>query len=112
MTGRNFDPLIGRAFIADGVATSIAALGGGTGVTTYAENMGVMAVTKVYATIVFVVAGCFAILLGFSPKFGALILTLPPAVIGGLALVVFGLIAATAGASGCSIASISRDPAT
>ena len=97
MTGRNFDPLIGRAFIADGVATSIAALGGGTGVTTYAENMGVMAVTKVYATIVFVVAGCFAILLGFSPKFGALILTLPSAVIGGLALVVFGLIAATAG---------------
>ncbi len=97
MTGRNFDPLIGRAFLADGVATSIAAFGGGTGVTTYAENMGVMAVTRVYATIVFVVAGCFAILLGFSPKFGALILTLPPAVIGGLALVVFGLIAATAG---------------
>ena len=58
MTGRNFDSLIGRAFIADGVATSVAALGGGTGVTTYAENMGVMAVTKVYATIVFVVAGC------------------------------------------------------
>jgi len=97
MTGRNFDSLIGRAFIADGVATMVSTLGGGTGVTTYAENMGVMAVTRVYSTLVFVVAACVALLLGFSPKFGALILTLPVPVIGGLALVVFGLIAATGG---------------
>ncbi|MCA0424808.1 MAG: NCS2 family nucleobase:cation symporter [Proteobacteria bacterium] len=97
MTGRNMDPLIGRAFMADGVATMISGAGGGTGVTTYAENMGVMAVTRVYSTLVFVAAGCIAILLGFSPKFGALIGTIPVAVLGGLAVVVFGLIAATAG---------------
>jgi uracil-xanthine permease len=97
MTGRDFDPLLGRAFLADGLATIIAGFGGGTGVTTYAENMGVMAVTRVFSTLVFVVAGCVALILGFSPKFGALILTLPGPVIGGLALVVFGLIAATAG---------------
>lgn len=97
MTGRNFDPLMGRAFIADGIATVVSGSGGGTGVTTYAENMGVMAVTRIYSTLVFVVAALVALLLGFSPKFGALILTLPVPVIGGLALVVFGLIAATGG---------------
>jgi uracil-xanthine permease len=97
MTGRDFDPLLGRAFFADGLATIIAGFGGGTGVTTYAENMGVMAVTRVFSTLVFVVAGIVAFILGFSPKFGALILTLPGPVIGGLAVVVFGLIAATAG---------------
>jgi uracil-xanthine permease len=97
MTGRDFDPLLGRAFLADGLATIIAGFGGGTGVTTYAENMGVMAVTRVFSTLVFVVAGLVALILGFSPKFGALIMTLPGPVIGGLALVVFGLIAATAG---------------
>ncbi len=97
MTGRDFDPLIGRAFMADAAATMVSALGGGTGVTTYAENMGVMAVTRIYSTLVFVVAACVALLLGFSPKFGALILTLPVPVIGGVAIVVFGLIAATGG---------------
>lgn len=97
MTGRNYDPLMGRAFIADGIATVISGSGGGTGVTTYAENMGVMAVTRIYSTLVFVAAAIVALLLGFSPKFGALILTLPVPVIGGLALVVFGLIAATGG---------------
>lgn len=97
MTGRDFDPLIGRAFVADGLATIVSGSGGGTGVTTYAENMGVMAVTRIYSTLVFVVAAAVALLLGFSPKFGALILTLPVPVIGGLALVVFGLIAATGG---------------
>ena len=97
MTGRDYDPLIGRGFIADGLATMISGMGGGTGVTTYAENMGVMAVTRIYSTLVFVAAALFAILLGFSPKFGALILTIPVPVIGGLALVVFGLIAATGG---------------
>nr|WP_245513297.1 solute carrier family 23 protein [Enterovirga rhinocerotis] len=97
MTGRNYDPLIGRGFIADGLATMLSGFGGGTGVTTYAENMGVMAVTRIYSTLIFVAAALFAILLGFSPKFGALILTIPGPVIGGLALVVFGLIAATGG---------------
>ncbi len=94
MTGRNLDPLVGRAFIGDGVATMIAGGVGGTGVTTYAENIGVMAVTKIYSTLVFVVAAAIAILLGFSPKFGALIQAIPQAVLGGVSIVVFGLIAA------------------
>jgi uracil-xanthine permease len=97
MTGRNLDPLLGRAFLGDGIATMISGAGGGTGMTTYAENMGVMAVTKIFSTLLFIVAALFAILLGFSPKFGALILTIPGPVLGGLALVVFGLISATAG---------------
>jgi len=97
MTGRNLDSYLGRAFLGDGLATMIAASSGGTGVTTYAENIGVMAVTKIYSSLVFVVAALFAILLGFSPKFGALILTIPGPVIGGLSLAVFGLITATAG---------------
>jgi putative pyrimidine permease RutG len=96
MTGRNLDPYLGRAFIGDGVATMLAACGGGTGVTTYAENIGVMAVTKIYSSYVFVIAALFAILLGFSPKFGALILSIPRPVIGGLSILLFGLIAATA----------------
>src|SRR5690606_13762580 len=89
MTGRNLDGLIGRGFIADGLGTMIAGSGGGTGVTTYAENMGVMAVTRVYSTLVFVAAGVIALVLGFSPKFGAVIGTIPVAVLGGLAIVVF-----------------------
>jgi uracil-xanthine permease len=95
MTGRNLDPYLGRAFLGDGIATMIAGAGGGTGVTTYAENIGVMAVTRIYSTLVFVVAALAAIVLGFSPKFGALIMTIPGPVLGGLAIVVFGLITAT-----------------
>ncbi len=97
MTGRNLDRDMGRAFLGDGIATMVSGAGGGTGMTTYAENMGVMAVTKIFSTLLFVVAALFALLLGFSPKFGALILTIPGPVLGGLALVVFGLISATAG---------------
>ena len=95
MTGENLDRYLGRAFLGDGIATMIAGAGGGTGVTTYAENIGVMAVTKIYSTLVFVVAALTAILLGFSPKFGALIGTIPGPVLGGLAVVVFGLITVT-----------------
>ena len=95
MTGRNLDPYLGRAFLGDGIATMGAGFGGGTGVTTYAENIGVMAVTKIYSTLVFVIAAVVAIVLGFSPKFGALIGTIPWAVLGGLAIVLFGLIAVT-----------------
>lgn len=97
MTGQNLDPYLGRAFVGDGIATIVAGAGGGTGVTTYAENIGVMAVTKIYSTLVFVVAALTAIVLGFSPKFGALIMTIPGPVLGGLAIVVFGLITATGG---------------
>ena len=93
MTGRNRDPYIGRAFVGDGLATMLSGSVGGSGVTTYAENIGVMAVTKVYSTLVFVAAAVMAMLLGFSPKFGALIHTIPAPVIGGASIVVFGLIA-------------------
>jgi uracil-xanthine permease len=95
MTGQNLDAFLGRAFLGDGLATIVAGWGGGTGVTTYAENIGVMAVTKIYSTLIFVVAALFAIVLGFSPKFGALIMTIPGPVLGGLSIVVFGLITAT-----------------
>ena len=97
MTGRSLDNFLGRAFLGDSLATVVSGFGGGTGVTTYAENIGVMAATKVYSTLLFVVAGIGAILLGFSPKFGALILSIPTPVIGGLSIVLFGLIAAMAG---------------
>ncbi|MCR0983299.1 uracil-xanthine permease family protein [Roseomonas populi] len=94
MTGRNLDPYVGRGFLGDGIATMVSGFGGGTGVTTYVENMGVMAVTRVFSTLLFVFAAVFAIALGFSPKFGALLRTIPGPVLGGLAVVVFGLIAA------------------
>ncbi len=97
MTGQNLDAYLGRAFVGDGLATIVAGAGGGTGVTTYAENIGVMAVTKIYSTLLFVVAALAAIVLGFSPKFGALIMTIPGPVLGGLSIVVFGLITATGG---------------
>jgi putative pyrimidine permease RutG len=93
MTGKNLDVYMGRAFIGDGVATMVSGSAGGTGVTTYAENIGVMAATKIYSTAVFVVAAVIAVLLGFSPKFGALIQAIPLPVMGGVSIVVFGLIA-------------------
>lgn len=97
MTGRNLDKYLGRAFLGDAVATMVSGAGGGPGVTTYAENIGVMAVSKIYSTLIFVIASIVALLLGFCPKFGALIGTIPSGVIGGLAVVLFGLIAATGG---------------
>jgi putative pyrimidine permease RutG len=93
MTGRNLDAYMGRAFLGDGVATIVSGGAGGTGVTTYAENIGVMAATKIYSTAMFVIAALIALLLGFSPKFGALIQAIPLAVMGGVSIVVFGLIA-------------------
>ncbi len=93
MTGKNLDQYMGRAFIGDGVATMVSGAAGGTGVTTYAENIGVMAATKIYSTAIFVVAALLAVLLGFSPKFGAVIQAIPLPVMGGVSIVVFGLIA-------------------
>lgn len=92
MTGQNISPYMGRAFFADGLCTTLSASVGGTGMTTYAENIGVMAATKIYSTVVFVIAGVFAILLSLSPKFGSLISTIPVAILGGASIVVFGLI--------------------
>ena len=93
MTGTNMDRFMGRAFMGDGLATIVSGSVGGTGVTTYAENIGVMAATKIYSTAVFLVAALMAVVLGFSPKFGALIQAIPLPVMGGVSIVVFGLIA-------------------
>ncbi len=92
MTTARVSPYMGRAFLADGLATTLSASAGGTGVTTYAENIGVMAVTKIYSTTIFVLAGIVAVMLGLSPKFGAIIQSIPSAILGGASIVVFGLI--------------------
>ncbi len=92
MTGEDLTPYLGKAFVADGIATTLSGSVGAPGMTTYGENIGVMAVTRVYSTIVFVIAGIFAIFLGLSPKFGAVISTIPSAVLTGASIVVFGLI--------------------
>lgn len=92
MTGRDLDDLAGDALIADGLATTLAGSAGGSGTTTYAENIGVMAATRVYSTAAYWVAALTAIALAFIPKFGALILTIPEGVLGGATLVLYGLI--------------------
>ena len=92
MTGRTMDDLAGDALIADGVATTLAGGLGGSGTTTYAENIGVMAATKVYSTAAYWVAALTAIALAFVPKFGALIFTIPTGVLGGATIVLYGLI--------------------
>lgn len=93
MTGDDLNPVTGRALFADGLATTVAGLGGGSGTTTYAENIGVMAATRVYSTAAYWVAAGFALLLSLSPKFGAFIAATPVGVLGGLAMVLFGMIA-------------------
>jgi xanthine/uracil permease len=92
MTGRNYDKMMGRALLADGVATIFAGSGGGSGTTTYAENIGVMAATKVYSTAVYWVAGFVALALSLVPKFGAAINTIPAGVLGGAGTVLYGMI--------------------
>ena len=92
MTGEDLDPYAGRAILADGVATTLAGFGGGSGTTTYAENIGVMAATKVYSTAAYWVAGIAALVLSFSPKFGELIATVPVGVLGGAATLLYGMI--------------------
>jgi uracil-xanthine permease len=93
MTGRNLDASLGRAFMGDGVATMLAGLAGGSGTTTYAENIGVMAATRVYSTAAYAVAAIAAILLGLCPRFGALVGTIPPGVLGGVTTMLYGMIA-------------------
>jgi len=84
--------LTGRALLADGLATTLAGAGGGSGTTTYGENIGVMAATRVYSTAAYWVAGVVAILLSLSPKFGALVNTIPQGVLGGVTVALYGLI--------------------
>jgi uracil-xanthine permease len=93
MTERDLDPLIGRSFMADGLATTASGLFGGSGTTTYAENIGVMGFTRVYSTLACVIAGCVAIALGLLPKLGAVISAIPIGVLGGAVTVLFGMIA-------------------
>ncbi len=92
MTGEDMNPVMGRALLADGVATILAGAGGGSGTTTYAENIGVMAATRIYSTAVYWVAGACALLLSLIPKFGALINTIPIGVLGGAGTVLYGMI--------------------
>ncbi|GAA2243656.1 solute carrier family 23 protein [Promicromonospora sukumoe] len=92
MTGRDYDKLTGRALLADGVATTLAGLGGGSGTTTYAENIGVMAASRVYSTAAYWVAAFGALVLSLSPKFGALINTVPAGVLGGVTTMLYGMI--------------------
>ena len=92
LTHRNLDPLTGRALFADGLATVLSGFGGGSPTTTYGENIGVMAATRVFSTAAYWVAGIAAILLGLSPKFGAIINTVPAGVLGGVTTALYGLI--------------------
>jgi uracil-xanthine permease len=92
MTGNDADPLMGRALAADGVATMLAGAGGGSATTTYAENIGVMAATKVYSTAAYWIAGAVAIALALCPKVGAAISAIPPGVLGGATIVLYGLV--------------------
>ncbi|MDR7329515.1 uracil-xanthine permease family protein [Corynebacterium guangdongense] len=92
MTHRDLDDLSGRALIGDGIATTLAGSFGGSGTTTYAENIGVMAATRVYSTAAYWIAAIFAVLLAFVPKFGALIFTIPAGVLGGATIMLYGMI--------------------
>jgi uracil-xanthine permease len=93
MTERDLDPLIGRSIMADGAATTLAGAFGGSGTTTYAENIGVMGLTRVYSTLAYIIAAGFTIALALLPKFGAIISAIPVGVLGGAVTVLFGLIA-------------------
>jgi putative pyrimidine permease RutG len=90
---RDLDRWLGRAYLGDAIATFVSAMGGGTPQTTYAENMGVMAITRVFSSWNFMMAASIAILLGLCPRFGLLISTIPAPVMGGVTLILYGLIA-------------------
>ncbi|MDR0950298.1 MAG: NCS2 family nucleobase:cation symporter, partial [Candidatus Ancillula sp.] len=92
MTGQNLDHLMGKALFAGGISTILAGFGGGSGTTTYAENIGVMAATKVYSTAAYWVAAAGALILSLCPKFGALIATIPNGVLGGATTLLYGMI--------------------
>ena len=92
MTGKDLDDSMGDALVGDGVATALAGLGGGSGTTTYAENIGVMAATRVYSTAAYMVAALGAIALSLIPKFGAVLSATPTGVLGGVGVVLYGMI--------------------
>ncbi|QXJ25615.1 nitrate reductase [Actinomadura graeca] len=92
MTGTDLDGSLGRAIFADGLGTAVASGVGGSPTTTYAENIGVMAATRVYSTAAYYVAAFVAILIGFCPKVGAVIAATPGGVLGGVTVVLYGMI--------------------
>jgi uracil-xanthine permease len=92
MTRTDLDPVMGKAIAADGVATVVTSAVGGSPTTTYAENIGVMAATRIYSTAAYYVAALVAILFGFSPKFGAVVSATPAGVLGGITVVLYGMI--------------------
>ena len=92
MTGDDLDPYLGRALTGDGVGTALASAVGGSPTTTYAENIGVMAATRVYSTAAYFVAAGVAVLFGLCPKFGALVAATPGGVLGGITVVLYGMI--------------------
>ena len=92
MTGKNLDDQMGNALFADGVATTLAGVGGGSGTTTYGENIGVMAATRVYSTAAYWIAGVGAMLLALSPKFGEVLKATPVGALGGVSTALFGMI--------------------
>jgi uracil permease len=95
VVGKDFftKPGLHRTLLGDGLATSLAGFLGGPANTTYSENTGVLAVTRVYDPVVLRLAALFAILLSFSPKLAALLQTLPQGVLGGISMLLFGMIA-------------------
>jgi uracil-xanthine permease len=92
MTKTDVDPYVGRAIAADGIGTMVTSAVGGSPTTTYAENIGVMAATRVYSTAAYYIAGLIAILFGLSPKFGALVSATPSGVLGGVTVILYGMI--------------------
>ncbi len=94
--GKNFiaDPGLARTLLGDGLATSLAGFFGGPANTTYGENTGVLALTKVYDPKVIRIAAVVAVILSVSPKFDAIVNTIPTAIIGGISLILYGMISA------------------
>lgn len=94
--GKNFikDPGLHRTLLGDGLATALAGMFGGPANTTYGENTGVLALTKVYDPKVIQIAAVFAIILSFIPKFAAIVNTIPAAIIGGVSFILYGMISA------------------
>jgi uracil-xanthine permease len=92
MTGRDLDGYIGRALLSDGLGTTLAGALGGSGTTTYAENIGVMAATRIYSTAAYWVAGIGALILSLCPKFGAAVASVPAGVLGGATVLLYGMI--------------------
>ena len=95
-TGKNFiaDPGLHRTLLGDGLATMVAGMFGGPANTTYGENTGVLALSRVYDPRVIRLAALYAIILSFSPKFDALVNSIPTAIVGGVSFVLYGMISA------------------